>query len=504
MHYLNMVRISEIVSQNPWWKHGKEFTHFDTKLAEAKRQPVFFERKKIPLEKGNIYVLRGPRQIGKTTYIKELINKLITRGTNPNAILYLSADFFVSRRELRNAVDYFINKNIHANNLYIFIDEITSLEDWNLELKYFSDSGITQKTRTLVTGSCASTLKKKSELLPGRGLEGNEYHMSPLSFRDFVLKTSDYIRNTIDREEFRDSLSKLQSILQRNNVMLNHSAKQLVKALHSTAPFKQELSYLFRLYLRCGGYPFAVNNYISKSQTDKLSIDPKLSEILMRDILGDLSKLGKQQTLTRQILKGISKRIGSRYSFSKLAEDIEATHVTVIDYLETLEESFILTVLYAFDFNKKTLKFKGSKKIVFRDPFIHHSIRSFLTGRDVNEVTEETLQNEELTAKIVEEVVSSHLITSLEIPMMKEPKTFMWFYYNTQGKEVDNILRVDESYHAIEVKYQGKVTTSDIWKIPQCKEHIILTKEDLKTDGKVILAPVDMFLALLKKSNRTL
>jgi len=90
------------------------------------------------------------------------------------------------------------------------------------------------------------------------------------------------------------------------------------------------------------------------------------------------------------------------------------------------------------------------------------------------------------------------------IPMMKEPKTFMWFYYNTQGKEVDNILRIDESYHAIEVKYQGKVTTSDIWKIPQCKEHMILTKEDLKTDGKVILAPVDMFLALLKKSNRTL
>lgn len=34
-----MVRISEIVNQNPWWKHGKKFVLFDKNLKEAKEKP---------------------------------------------------------------------------------------------------------------------------------------------------------------------------------------------------------------------------------------------------------------------------------------------------------------------------------------------------------------------------------------------------------------------------------------------------------------------------------
>ncbi|MGF3522946.1 MAG: hypothetical protein ACQXXJ_07600, partial [Candidatus Bathyarchaeia archaeon] len=75
-----MVKISEIVNQNPWWKHGEKFATFDKNLRGANEKPIFFKRKRIELEKRNIYVLRGPRQVGKTTYIKESINKLISEG----------------------------------------------------------------------------------------------------------------------------------------------------------------------------------------------------------------------------------------------------------------------------------------------------------------------------------------------------------------------------------------------------------------------------------------
>jgi predicted AAA+ superfamily ATPase len=504
-----MVKISEIVNQNSWWKHGEKFAIFDKNLKEAKEKPIFFKRKRIDLNKGNIYVLRGPRQVGKTTYIKDSISKLISKGIDPNHILYLSSDFFVSRRELRSAIAYFMNKNIDVTDLYIFIDEITSIKDWNLELKYISDSGILEKGRILATGSCASALRKKGELLPGRGLEGNEYHMKPLSFRDFVLQTTDHVISTIGEAEFRDSLKKLLSILEKTSCGLEAGLGQLFKALHHIAPFKRELGYLFNLYIRYGGYPFVVNDYLLKKlQSGQIqpsfSINPKLSEALMRDIIGDITKLGKQETFVRQILKEISEKYGSRYSFSKLASDIGTTHVTTIDYLETLEESLILTILYALDFNKNDIKFKGDKKIFFQDPFIFHSVRSFLTGKDVNETIEETLQNEELVSKLVEGIVSSHLITNQEIPIMREPKTFLWLYYDTRGKEIDNILRIDSRYMAIEVKYQSEVSSKDIWKVPQVKECAILTKEDLRTEDNVILAPVDMTMAVLEKSHRTL
>ncbi len=504
-----MVKISEIVNQNPWWKHGEKFAVFDKNLKEANEKPIFFKRKRIDLNKGNIYVLRGPRQVGKTTYIKESINKLISEGIDPNHILYLSSDFFISRRELRSAVAYFMNKNIDVTDLYIFIDEITSIKDWNLELKYISDSGTLEKARILATGSCASALRRKGELLPGRGLEGNEYHMKPLSFRDFVLQTTSQVISTIEEAEFRDSLKKLLSILEKTSYSFEDGFNQLFKALHQIAPFKQELDYLFNLYIRYGGYPFVVNDYLlkklqSKQRHSSFAINPKLSEALMRDVIGDIIKLGKQETFIRQILREISEKYGSRYSFSKLASDIETTHVTTIDYLETLEESFIVTILYAFDFNKKDLKFKGDKKIYFQDPFIFHSVKSYLTGKDINEIIDETLQNEELVGKLVEGVVSSHLITSQEIPMMREPKTFLWFYYDTRGKEIDNIIRIDEKYTAIETKYQSSVSSKDIWRTPHVKEYAILTKEDLKTEDNVVLAPVDLMLAILEKSHQTL
>jgi len=504
-----MVRISEVVSQNPWWKHGINFVQYDKNFREARARPVFFKRKGIELNKGSIYVLRGPRQVGKTTYVKDLITELIVKGVNPDNILYLSSDFFVSRRELRNAIAYFMDKNIDANDLYVFIDEITSVKDWNLELKHLSDLGITKKSRIVATGSSASALRKKGELLPGRGLEGNEYHLRPLSFREFVLQTAKEIIQTIKDPEARDSIRKLQSILGTTGISVGLSSNQLFKALSSVAPFKRELEYLFNLYLRFGGYPFVVNDYLIRKLRDEgtqggFSIDPKLSETLVRDIIGDITKLGKQETFIKQILREVIEKYGSRYSFSKLAHDMGTTHVTAIDYLETLEESFILSVIYAFDFEKKDIKFKGDKKVFFQDPFVIHSVRSYLTGKDVNEIIEETLQDEELIGKTVEGIVSSHLTMNQEIPIMREPKTFLWCYYDARGKEIDSILRISDTCLAFEVKYQSEVSLGDIWMIPQVKEYTVLTKEDLKIDGRVLLAPVDMLLALIEKSNRTL
>jgi predicted AAA+ superfamily ATPase len=498
-----MVRISEVVLQNPWWKHGKKFVQFDKNL-QALAANIAFTRKQIELNKGNIYVLRGPRQVGKTTYIKKLISELIDKGINPSNILYLSSDFFISRRELRNAITYFLNKNVDASELYLFIDEITSVKDWSFELKYLSDSGIMKKAVVMATGSSAVALRKEGELLPGRGLEGNEHHMRPLTFRDFVLQTTERICDTIKERELRNSMRELRTVLEKNSTTLGASLDPLIKSLHTISPFKQELEYLFNLYLRCGGYPFAISNFLAQEQkTGRFSTEARLSEILMRDVIGDITKLGKQDTVARQLLREISNKYGSRYSFSKLAGDVGITHVTTIDYLEILEESFILTILYAINLNEKEPKFKGDKKIYFQDPFVFYSVQSYLTGKDVNEIIDETLEDEESTSKVVEALVSTHLATNQEIPLMREPRTFLWFYYNTRGKEIDNVLRTNGSYFAIEVKYQ-KGETTEVLKIPQVERSIVLTKDNFATEERTISAPVDMFLALLEKSLKTM
>lgn len=220
-----MAKIAEIIGQNPWWKHGAEFIRYDHSLQKAK--PIFFERRGIEPKKGDIFVLRGPRQIGKTTYLKYTVKKLIENGVPPKDILYLSLDFFTSRREMRNAIDYFINATRDSAEIYLFLDEITSIEDWNLELKFMADQGITKRGVILATGSSAVKLREKAELLPGRGLEGNEYYIKPLSFREFVLKSIDFITAMITRDEFWESLNKMKPLLKESSIDLSYSLEDI-------------------------------------------------------------------------------------------------------------------------------------------------------------------------------------------------------------------------------------------------------------------------------------
>ncbi|MHA1363939.1 MAG: ATP-binding protein [Candidatus Freyarchaeota archaeon] len=503
--YLNMVRIGEIIIQNPWWKHGERFPQYDRHLSRLSESLVFFKRKEFEINKENIYVVRGCRQVGKTTYLKEWVSRLIEGGVDPKRIFYLSLDFFASRKEMRKAIEYFLEINRDAQSLYIFLDEITALRDWNLELKYLWDSGVTMRANVVATGSSGVALRKKGELLPGRGLEGNEYYLKPLSFRDFVLQTVDCIRKHSEAGEFRYALKRLKTVLENVNIDLRRSLDETYRAVNTIIPFKKELEYFFRIYLVTGGFPEVVNRYLGRRfSKGEGYFDSTLAEIFVRNVLGDVAKQGKQETLAMRVLKEIIDMYGSRYTFSKLARNIDSTHITTIDYLELLKDSFVLMILHAYDFSKQDLKFKGAKKVYFQDPFIFHAIRSSLSGMDVNEAISETMEDEETLSKVIEGLVTSHLSMSFETPVMREPRTFLWFYYDAHGREIDNIMKVNQTFVGIETKYRGEVSYRDVPEISQIKWYIILSMENVEYKRNVLVAPVEVFLSLLTKSDRNL
>ena len=499
-----MAKIAEIASQNPWWKHEAGFDQYDKNLQETK--PIFFGRKGLELEKGCIYILRGPRQVGKTTYLKDLIRGLIKKGVSPRDILYLSLDFFTSRREMRSAITYFLETTRDSAMIYLFLDEITSLEDWNLELKFMADQGITKRGVILTTGSSAVKLKVKGELLPGRGLEGNEYHMRPLSFREFALQSIDFIAAMITRDEFWDSLNKLKPVLKESSIDLSQSLVDIRKETQKVLHFKKEVGYLFQIYLITGGLPRVINHYLENrySKKDKEIIKPEVSEIFIRDILGDLSRVQRQEIIARQIMKAIVERYGSRYSFSKLSREIDRTHITTIDYLEFLEDSFISFILYAYDFNSKEPKWKGDKKVYFFDPFIFHSVNVYLKGEEILDTITATMQDEERQSKLVEGIVISHLLMHREIPFIRAAKTFLWSYYDKSGKEIDAILKENGGYSGIEVKYRAQVNETRMKKIEPVTKYIILSKDEVGGEGKTMIVPVDIFLSLLITSEKNI
>jgi len=502
-----MVKIADLIRQNPWWKHGRAFDRYDPHLSHhlGSSRP-FFRRRELHLQPGGIYILRGPRQVGKTTYLKDTIRRLLEQGVPPSHILYLSVDRFTSRRELRNAWEHFLQTNRTAPVLYMFWDEVTALPDWNLEVKNLADQGLTRQSVLCLTGSSPLRLKEKGELLPGRGLEGHEYWMKPLGFREFVLQTLDFIYGVAPSEEFRAALDRLRSVLPTTSWPPEPVERDIRTAVQALLALKEELDFFFQLYLETGGFPAVINDALEKRFLRRKddAAQSRLAETFIRDVLGDLARLGRPEMTVRKVLAAVLDRYGSRFSFSGLSQAIELNHVTTESYLELLEESFIGLILYAYDFGPNRPKEKGEKKVYFLDPFVFYSIRSFLRGMSLQEAVTETLQDEALRGRLVEGLVVAHLARHREIPWLRPARTFLWMYYDRRGRELDTVYKVGDRWIGLEVKYGASAEGKKIHAPPPVDRVIALTQDEVRLWDDVWAIPVSVFLALLEPSDRHL
>ncbi|MDN5325240.1 MAG: uncharacterized protein PWP02_955 [Thermosipho sp. (in: thermotogales)] len=101
------MNFEDLYVMNPWWRSKNEiFNDRHISLYEKSSFKYHPEKlfKEIDLSKPGIYTLRGPRQIGKTTFLKLLIKKLIESNTNPLGILFLTCDGIKDREELEEII----------------------------------------------------------------------------------------------------------------------------------------------------------------------------------------------------------------------------------------------------------------------------------------------------------------------------------------------------------------------------------------------------------------
>lgn len=525
-----MAKIKLISDQNLWWKFGSEFIHYDRHLLDLDKAFIKFTRKTLDLKPDNIYIIRGPRQVGKTSYLKILIRDLLKKyeHLNPLHILYLSLDQFSGRRELRESLDYFMSITKEQGPLYIFLDEITRLEGWSEELKRLYDLGFTKRAIIVATGSSPSQIKASSERMPGRGVEGNEYLLKPLCFREFVLqiveklshKPSEYlpIKDAGAMENLSRMLKEIDITpdLQTEEVDIEPYLQVLdISSFAELAAFvPDELTYLFNIYLRCGGYPRVINDYLHNKFVEKKdNIDSKIAEFIVRDFMGDISSVGvRNEALVLNILEGIIKHYGRRYSFNELARNISGETekqsskggypATVKNYLNILEASFIAFINYFLDQSGK-INADKQKKVYFFDPFLYHSLLSYRRGQTLWTVISENISDEEIISKIVEGVVVSHLRLWQEIPYSRESWSFLGFYYD-RSSEIDAVTKIDSEQVGVEIKFRAQAKR--IRRIPDhMKRLLVITKDETpKEDEKLLYLPACLFLALIAPSFKNL
>jgi len=135
---------------------------------------ILEESIKSKLFKGKAIVLLGPRQVGKTTLLKNIATNL----KNP---LWLNADNF-EVQTLFETPSSSRFKAIIKNHNVVIIDEAQNIKDIGLKLKIITDE--LKDVQLIATGSSAFDLSNDlNEPLTGRKFE---YQMYPMSFEEMV------------------------------------------------------------------------------------------------------------------------------------------------------------------------------------------------------------------------------------------------------------------------------------------------------------------------------
>ena len=312
--------------QNPWWEDKEDFQVKKWEDMKVKWIPNWI--KNISLSPFSLNFVFGPRQTGKTTGIKLLIQELLKRFKK-EAIFYFDVTLLADAESLRKVLDEYleIKKVEKIENSFIFLDEVTSLENWWRIVKAYVDMGIFQNDVITITGSSSLKLKGQVELFPGRRGKGKDITVLPLSFREFLEVHGLKVRVT----------------------------RKIEKDMKKTWREEEKIKELFKVYLETGGYPISINK------------DPTAELQLISAIENEILRAGKSLELMKGIISTIFKKAPSPLSFSTIGNELGVSYKTVQEYVEVAKRLFILDLAY---FKEKSIKWRKERKFFFLDTFL--------------------------------------------------------------------------------------------------------------------------------------
>lgn len=496
------MQIQDLIRQNRWWT-DKDLIQEDKDLRKRSASKVDWSPRLHFFFKFNedaIYTLRGPRQVGKTTLVKIMIKELLETGIEARRIFYWTCDLVSGPKELASILESYIEWARTSTNdrLFIFLDEISSVKNWQKGIKYLVDTGSLQNVTLILTGSHSLDIRKASERLPGRRGTVDEVLdkiLSPMKFSEYID-----VRN-----------KKLQNVIQSLGVLSRRGRKHaLFQLANGTVPeeikelnlYSNELSRLFEDYLITGGIAPAINSYVSKG-----SIDSSIYGTYTSVMLGDAMRWGKKEVYMAQVLRRIIESLSSKVSWKSLCKQTDlGSHHTVAEYVDVLESSFVVSCIYRLDKSKGVPFFAKEKKIHFQDPFIFHALRGWSFSLPSYESSLEFLSDMEDRAKLVESVMCNHLIR-LAFNLMPssdyEYVNKVTYWKSKQFREIDFTVRLGNRFLPIEVKCKSEFKRSDLlglysfMKGGSSYHGIVVTKDLLKTSGKIVFIPNYLFLALI-------
>ncbi len=281
-----------------------------------------FLEKKIEkyLNSPEIIAIFGPRQVGKTTLLKEIYKKV----RNP---IFLTFEDIELKTLFEEDIKSFIKLYIEPFQT-IFIDEFQYAKTGGKNLKFIYDT--TQNKKIFISGSSTMELSINAiKYLAGRIFVFNLYSFS---FGEFLNYKDKNLYNLIINSE---NFSPI--IIEKTNKYLNE-------------------------YIIYGGYPRVV---LAKDELEKKEVLKNLLNIyLLRDIK-DVAGIVDEVKMYK-LLKALSLQIGNVVVYNELANTVGINSNKLKEYLDILEKVFLIKKITPF-FTNKRLEIVKNPKIYFYD-----------------------------------------------------------------------------------------------------------------------------------------
>ncbi len=472
-----------IAKYNPWWSGNKIPS---SQLLSFKRRFFYVLVKQYPKD-NKIMSILGPRRVGKTVLLHQLIEYLIENNVKPENILYVSLDNTELRRGqvsindiLESYYRLVLKKTFEdrETKTYVFLDEIQAIEDWHKILKNVWD--LKYSIKFFVSGSSSMALSKGAmESLLGRM---TPFVVLPFKFGEVLNYEKTFPIETLEVSNLRKAF--VNSIVKDNPKILFDAFSGV---LGRVVPLKEKILILLNRYFIVGGYPefLGSNDYLQINQT----IQEKLKFTFYRDII-QFYKLRNANVLD-DLFSMLASSSGSKINISKTAHDLGIQRPTLKAYLEHFKDIFLVSETEFYSRSRRVRSLKN-KKICVCDTGVRNSSLGMLD--------ETVLENPKEIGSIAE-CFAFDCLKRLKFNLEPgpNPKVFHW----SNKKEVDFIFELKGHPIPIEVKYSNSILQEEMIGIKEFMKQfkinfgIILSKDVFELRENILIIPIWLFALIV-------
>ena len=414
-----------------------------TKLEQIKRGNYMFRReieKELEnyLECKQAIIILGARQVGKTTLLKRLIEKFPKQKT-----YYFDLETISDKKVLEEGPENFLKYlefqglDLNHKNI-IFIDEIQYLDDFSKFIKIIVDH-YSDSIKLFLSGSSALQIKQGFK----DSLAGRKYvfHLFPLTFKEFLrFKGKDLLSDKLispfyewKSDELKFSRDELLALIKEFVIFGGYPEVPKINVIN------QKIKYLFEM----------VNSYIVKDIRTIFTIE----------------KIDKFNHLIRYLAANFTNLV----SINSISNEIGLFKDTIENYVNILEDSFIIKRISPYYKNKST-ELKRTQKVFLLDNGIRNALIENFNSLDLRADSGALKENYAFT----------------QLYKAKSEVESLNFWRTVKSQEVDFILTKQSILFPLEVK-------SSVQKVQKTINHLKLFMNEYNCNRGYLLSFKDEF-----------